>query len=113
MIGDVLAAAEQPGLHWRYRCLAECALCMLLPLLDAATATAVTRHWAALLTSDMLLLRQLAAAGLTMLLLPVWHVPHPGALGGGRSLAAAADEQVRQLLSRCSEGLSLWVGSRE
>ncbi|KAI3424360.1 hypothetical protein D9Q98_009913 [Chlorella vulgaris] len=94
MIDDVLAAAEQPGLHWRYRCLAECALCMLLPLLDAATATAVTRHWAALLTSDMLLLRQLAAAGLTMLLLPVWHVPHPGALGGGRSLAAAADEQM-------------------
>lgn len=46
IVADLLAAAEQQQLHWRYRCLAECALCMLLPLLDAASGTAVARHWA-------------------------------------------------------------------
>ncbi|KAL4431419.1 hypothetical protein ABPG75_006675 [Micractinium tetrahymenae] len=84
IVADLLAAAEQQQLHWRYRCLAECALCMLLPLLDAASGTAVARHWAALLTSDMLLLRQLAASGLIMLLLPLWRQQHPLAtLAGG------------------------------
>ena len=32
--------------HRRYRCLAETALIMLLPLLDATSSTAVARHWA-------------------------------------------------------------------
>lgn len=50
IIADLLAAAEQQQLHWRYRCLAECALCMLLPLLDAASGTAVARHWAGVAT---------------------------------------------------------------
>ena len=46
LIADLLAAAEQPQLHWRYRCLTESALCMLLPLLDAASGAALARHWA-------------------------------------------------------------------
>lgn len=33
-------------MHWRYRCLAESALVMLLPLLDGASGAAVARHWA-------------------------------------------------------------------
>jgi hypothetical protein len=46
LVLDVLAAAEQSALHWRYRCIAECALCMLLPLLDGESGAAVARHWA-------------------------------------------------------------------
>jgi hypothetical protein len=45
LVADLLGAAEQQQLHWRYRCLAEIALCMLLPLLDAASGAAVARHW--------------------------------------------------------------------
>jgi hypothetical protein len=80
IVGDLLGAAEQQALHWRYRCVAESALIMLLPLLDGTAGATVARHWAGLLTSDMLLLRQLAATGLTMLLLPRWHRRHPAAL---------------------------------
>lgn len=42
----MLGAAQQQALHWRYRCLAEAALLMLLPLLDAASGAAVAAHWA-------------------------------------------------------------------
>lgn len=60
-------------------------------------------QFAGLLTSDMLLLRQLAATGLTMLLLPRWHRRHPAALcrpsgsaeassGSGSTGASAAGE---------------------
>lgn len=49
---------------------------------------------AALLTSDMLLLRQLAASGLIMLLLPLWRQRHPLATlaTGGAGGAAEAPQ---------------------
>lgn len=83
LCADAIAAAtsdgrgQQPGgapaalMPWRYAAAANSYPLMVLPCLDESAAAALMRHYASQLDSDILVTRQLAAAGISTLLLPL------------------------------------------
>jgi hypothetical protein len=82
---------------WRYAVLSNMLLTFAAPPANSGPGLALVRHCLALMRSDMLLLRQLGAAGLWLLLAPTMPPATRGSSAARGSTSAAVLQELRQV----------------
>ncbi|KAL6772361.1 hypothetical protein ACKKBG_A29920 [Auxenochlorella protothecoides x Auxenochlorella symbiontica] len=92
-----LSGTSTPAVPWRYCLLAAAFTCLLLKTASPDDTAAIATTFAGLLTSDLLLLRQVALAATLKLLLPAWR---PDAARPATPAEAAAAAAVRGAMER-------------
>jgi hypothetical protein len=95
---------------WRYAVLSNMLLVFAAPPANAPSALAHVRHCVRLMRSDMLLLRQMAAAGLWMLLSPTAAETVRVRSGGAGQPAAAGGSMASDAVLQELKQVRCWMG---